>query len=647
MASSQIKKINIIFKQSESQKVLETLQNLSLVHLENESEQTPYNEKLASLEKDSANLLFAINFLTPYYVDPKGTLDKILDPKIAVSEKQAVEIANQTNWSKIVSQAQKLEQSISDLEARGEKLIAEQELLSPWENLSFVPMTKDLPKNFHLLFASAPNEIFDKLLKFSATKEIEIAKVNAIGTESYFSIIFKDKSLTELPEWQQVKFVELPELDDKIIYRLEAIKRELKINQSKIDDAKKEAETLAKNVANLKIISDLVDWQLQQAEKVATASTTEQTAILTGWVANSDLKTVNKRLHETTSAIAVIEQPIGKDDNVPVQLRNKGFRPFEAITGIYGSPLAGEPDPTPWLAPFFIIFFGLCLTDAGYGAVLAGLSFLALKLMKVGAEAKKLLKVLVYGGIATFVLGALAGGWFGIAIDTITIEPIRNILQQIRLIDPVADPITMLIISLILGVIQVLVGLVVNIWWKVKHGQISEALWGSGVWFYTLSMLMVWIMAKSEVLPPVTLIPSLYLLYLGLALVVISGMRQTKNLFLKPVIGILGLYNIVGYFSDVLSYSRLLALGLATGIIASVINLIAFLAADLVPYVGWVLTIGILIGGHIFNMAINVLGAYIHSGRLQFVEFFPKFMEGGGKTFEPFSKQSRFVRITK
>ena len=160
---------------------------------------------------------------------------------------------------------------------------------------------------------------------------------------------------------------------------------------------------------------------------------------------------------------------------------------------------------------------------------------------------------------------------------------------------------------------------------------------------------MLWILASVEMLPASTAQIFLYIILVATVGLVLTQGRDNKNPLLKIAMGILSLYGLVGYFSDVLSYSRLLALGLSTAIIASVVNLVAFLFMDMIPWapLGWVVAIVIMVGGHIFNMAINVLGAYIHSGRLQFVEFFPKFMEGGGRRFRPFARESKYVQVVK
>ena len=164
-------------------------------------------------------------------------------------------------------------------------------------------------------------------------------------------------------------------------------------------------------------------------------------------------------------------------------------------------------------------------------------------------------------------------------------------------------------------------------------------------WVFILSVIGLLIMVSAGVLPDFLATPFKYLMYVAVAGIILTQGREKKNPVLKFLLGVLGLYNLVGYLSDVLSYSRLLALGLATSIIGLAVNTIANMVNG-VPYVGIVLAIIVLIGGHAFNLGINALGAFIHSGRLQFVEFFTKFLEGGGKAFSPLRRESKFVRLT-
>jgi len=254
---------------------------------------------------------------------------------------------------------------------------------------------------------------------------------------------------------------------------------------------------------------------------------------------------------------------------------------------------------------------------------------------------------LIWGGISTFIFGALFGGWFG--IDLATLPPAaEKFFRTFQVLDSLAEPITVLLITMALGIFQIMVGIGIKGWWDIKQGKVVDAIMDQGTWLFFLGSAVLWILATAEFIFPASMAQTfLYLIYAALIAIVLTQGRAKKNIFLKLLGGIGSLYGLVGYFSDVLSYSRLLALGLSTAIIASVVNLVAFLFKDMMPWapLGWVVAIVILVGGHIFNLAINVLGAYIHSGRLQFVEYFPKFMEGGGRRFKPFVKESKYLRV--
>jgi len=256
---------------------------------------------------------------------------------------------------------------------------------------------------------------------------------------------------------------------------------------------------------------------------------------------------------------------------------------------------------------------------------------------------KKLLKVLFYGGIVTFFMGGLFGGYFGIVIDNLPASGIKNLLLAIRIIDPVAEPLKVLVFSLFLGVVHILFGLGVKAWWEIKRGNKKEAILGPLSWIYFIVSVLLWALTKNSA-NTFTIIAG-YNAVLSISYMIITQGRGAKNIVMKVLTGVLSLYGLVAYLSDILSYSRLLALGLSTGIIAMVVNLIALLAKDLIPYFGWVVMIFIFIGGHIFNLVISALGSFIHSGRLQYVEFFPKFLEESGQMFSPFKKDNKYTDV--
>lgn len=308
---------------------------------------------------------------------------------------------------------------------------------------------------------------------------------------------------------------------------------------------------------------------------------------------------------------------------------NSFIKPFETVTGVYGSPKPNELDPTPYLAPFFIVFFALCLTDAGYGLVIALTSLGAIKFLKIPREKQRLWRLLGYGGIATFIIGALFGGWFGIDVASLSPGPVKGFIEFFKIIDPVKDTLRFMVLAFVLGIIQLWFAQIVKSLLALRRKDRGTAY--SGVaWASLILTGMVWVIASALGQTLLTNI-ALSLIFLELVALLFTESRTTKNIFLKPLTGIIGIINgSIGIMSATLSYSRLMALGLSTGIIAFIFNTLAGIFRDLIPYVGWIVWFIIIVGGHVFNLAINTLGSFIHSARLQFVEFFPVFMEGGG-----------------
>jgi V/A-type H+-transporting ATPase subunit I len=292
------------------------------------------------------------------------------------------------------------------------------------------------------------------------------------------------------------------------------------------------------------------------------------------------------------------------------------------ITEQYSLPNSRGIDPNLIMAPFFVMFFGMMVSDAGYGIVLALSTAIALLVLKPQGGMGKMLGLLCLGGVSTFIWGAIFGGWFGVNLKPLWFNPLDNPLQ-------------MLIFCLILGVIQLYVGIGLQAYKNIREGKYLDALFDQGLWYIFLSGLMM------MALPPLAVIGKFMAIGGALGLVATQG-RTEKGIVKKLINGVLSLYNVTGFLGDVLSYSRLFALGLATGVIGTVVNAMSSMLGG--SFIGNILMVFFMIFGHTFNIAINVLGAYVHSSRLQYVEFFGKFFEGDGKPFVPFKTLSKYTR---
>lgn len=326
-----------------------------------------------------------------------------------------------------------------------------------------------------------------------------------------------------------------------------------------------------------------------------------------------------------------------KDEETPVLLLNGSFSmPFESITKLYALPASGSIDATPFFALSYAIFFGMMLGDAAYGIIMTLVTGLVLKKYKLEGMKYQLVKMFFYCGIATTFWGAMFGGWFGdfVAIVGKTFFNADVSIPPIWF-DPLAEPMKLLIFCFILGGIHLFVGMGLNAWLSIKDGRPWDAVFDVGFWYLLLigvTLLLV------GVIPEI----AKWMAILGAVGILLTGGRDKKGI--GKIIGGLGsLYGITGYLSDVLSYSRLLALGLASGVIASVVNTMGSFGGSGIKGI-LIMTFAFVVG-HTYNFAINGLGSFVHSCRLQYVEFFGKFYISGGEAFRPFNENTKYVYI--
>jgi len=645
MAVSKMTKIRVIGLKENKNVVLNFLQKkgvLEVLEVFNNNNKVDLKIKENNVSYDLVGVKFAISFLSKFSSEKISLRDKISDTKINIKEKDFSDFLNSYSYQNIVFRAQDIQTELNESTNQITEIEENISLLEPWKSLDS-PIIQET-KTSKFIFGIINENKYDALVqKLKKIKLSNIRTINKIDKNICVEIVVDktNKEIDIILEQSGLDIKDLPCSDLSPEETISKLNLEIKFWKEKKEKLEQEARELSKEIKNLKIIFDILSAKKNQEDVNEKISETQKTFILTGWIEDIFLKDISSEIKNISNNTNIENIEVKTEEDRPVVIRNNSFwRPFEAVTGIYGLPRHYEIDPTPILAPFFILFFAFSLSDAGYGIILALLSFVAIKVLKVPKPAHNLIRLLGYAGLITFIIGALFGGWFGIDINLLP-----PIIRNLQLINPVENPILVLIISLILGTIHVISGLIVAFYWKIKSNKIKEAILDHGTWIAFLVSICLYVSVVTGILSRNYFNLVLFFLFFSLITVVYSQGRNQKNPLMKIISGVGGLYGLIGYFSDVLSYSRLLALGLATGIIAMVINMIAGIASGLIPYIGPILAIIILIFGHIFNIAINVLGSFIHSGRLQFVEFFPKFMEGGGKKFLPFKRELKYVDI--
>jgi len=402
------------------------------------------------------------------------------------------------------------------------------------------------------------------------------------------------------------------------------------------------AHTTHTHLHQLRIAGEILQWEQNRFATLVEAKQTESTVVLEGWL-RSDKQIEIEEAVKVAGVVALLtEIELTADEVPPVEIANNSFiRPFEAVTRLYGMPGHTDLDPTLFLAGFFFLFFGLSLTDVGYGATLVVISGGLLMFAKLRDGVRSMLKLLFYIGIATMLVGMLFGGYFGIAPELLPAP-----LQALQQFDPIGNPLPVFYLALGLGVFQVMVGMLLKIYSEHRNGRLVDGIWEQGPWLLLFVVGIVYVLNMFEyaTVPTETLVR---VAYVGLGLMLVGAIRASDSV-LSGLMNIGGsLYGSVGYLSDILSYSRLLALGLATTALAFAVNLIAGIVYDTNPILGPVFAVIILLIGHTFTLAVNTLGAFIHSARLQFVEFFGKFVVGSGRSFAPLARSDNHVTVTK
>lgn len=407
------------------------------------------------------------------------------------------------------------------------------------------------------------------------------------------------------------------------------------------------ADLAEKQVLSIRTLSDYWTVLRDRYQALMSGTSTEQVVVLRGWIPESGVKRLTKALSPFGTSVELFLFNPSPDDTPPSLLVNAPWSlPFENLTKLYGAPKYGEIDPTPLLAPFFFVFFGMCLGDAGYGVITVGLfMWFMRKYGRMPSAFKGFFQLFVLSGISTIIVGALTGSWFGDLVDAFSfLSFLRPAKNAMLILNPMESPMDFLAISLALGVVQLFCGLLIAFYDALRKRNYMGAFADTGGWIVLLVGLLLWGGVASGFLSDGVALTAKILSFAGAGVLVATQGREKEGIFGKAVSGLLSLYGVTSYLGDVLSYSRLLALGLATSAVGVIINMLAGLAGDL-PYIGWAVALLLIVGGHVFSLAVNVLGAFVHSLRLQYVEFFSKFYSGGGTLFSPLTYKTAFVSI--
>ena len=656
MAIAKIQKILIISHLSQSQPLLKAIQKFGSVHISSGDEAAVFKadkqlkaepKRDRELEETFQKLEKVIGFLKAHRTGkPLATL---LAPRAVVDEAAFVKAVSSKENQDLLHKAEKLCNKIDSVDSERAKLESTLESLRPWasmpDDLSDFSSIETVETAIGIVPLKAWQAVSELLAKPESGSVVNI--ISKTKTSVYCVVItLKEKyaDVYKLLRANEFETVNFDAFEGSVAANIEQY-------QSQIDELKEQkqqflanAQEMAKSLLELEMMYDYYYNRRLATGTYSSSAATEKTRIIEGWVKTADLPRLREVAGEFDSASICLIEPEA-DEQVPVDIKNTGWaKPFEVVTRLYGVPQYFEVDPTVFLAPFFAIFFALCLTDAGYGLLMIAASIYLIKKMQTG---KGFMVMLLICSVLTIFAGAMTGGWFGStlldAAVKFNIGWLETFIVKTTWFNPLEDPMTFLAISIALGYLQIMTGLVVGFFSVLKNDGFFAAVCDKLSWLVMLNSFLVMAASKAGFISAGAGKVAVMLIYISAATILLLSHREGK-IGARLGMGSYNLFSAIFYLGDLLSYLRLMALGMATGGVAMAVNIIAGIIGD-VPIVGPVLAIIFLIGGHLFNVLQSLLGAFVHSMRLQFVEFFPKFMQGGGKPFEPFKEDYKYVYI--
>lgn len=650
MSILKMKRLKLMVLSSQKEELLKDLMLLRCVQI---SEPKPYLDdedsmklsgyKQANLSRYRAEYISvanAIKLLDKYASKKTRMLAPLPDVEVKrLLDEQTLEVDIGTA-ERIVG----LEDSIRGLTAEESRIRSEIETISPWVELE-LPLDFKGSETCHYLIASLPvsADINTALAALhDATEYAEIFSVSSDRVANYIVLIcLKPELDTAVAALRPFGFAAIS-LGDVRGTAKETI-NSAKSRLAEIADTKKKyVEEIAESAEyrpTLKLRADTLTTKIVRAEAEEKLLYTETVLCLEGWIPEENLQVLEERLSGYVCAWGTEDPKEEEYPEVPVKLKNSRLsRPLNMVTNMYSLPAYDGIDPNPLMAPFFVLFFGLMLADVGYGLLMIIMSLLVLKKKRPRGESLHLFELMFICGIATTVCGIFTGGFFSNLIPTVA-ETFFNIppdqlpewLQKFNnglLVNPLNDSIMILIGSMILGFIQIIFGMLINFVETTKKGHFRDALMDQGSWFLVFIGIAVGAVSGNW-----------WIAIAGLAALLLTQGRSNKTIAGKLFGGIAGLYDITGYFGDILSYSRIMALMLAGSVIGQVFNTLGAIPKNPLLFLIF------FIIGHTLNFGLNLLSCYVHDLRLQCLEFFGKFYKDGGRPFKPLSIETQYYNV--
>ena len=634
-----MKHLRLLGMESEREALLKTMQDLECVeisHIDGSEEALktglakPDDRALLNAQEESRAYRAALAALDRFAPEKKGMFRK----RQGVSRASFFDEENERQARAAAEAINADMRRLGEIESERTKNEALRASLTPW-------LAVDAPLDstdgvLSLLFGTVGATVTDDALRAlsdSLSGLLTWQQASSDKTLRYLLIAchksVKEQALSALRElgFSTVSFRGLCGTAEENDKKLEAALAALESERREIE---RRVERFGGNRETLLEASDRAAILLRREEAKSRLIETDKVFLLEGWLPADRCTALEKALEPFTCAVETREPAEDEYPQVPVQLRNnKLTRPLNMVTEMYSLPAYGTLDPNPLMAPFFILFYGIMMADMGYGLLMMIASVIISKKYRPKGTSGELFSLLGLCGLSTFIVGALTGGFFGdFLTQLVAIVSPGTVFALPKLFDPLDDLTMILIGSMALGVVQIITGMAISLIEKCKRKKFLDVFFEEITWWIVFLGIALAVLKKGTAV-----------LYLGCALVLLGPIVQGKGW--GKLTGVFGsIYNhVTGYFGDILSYTRLMALMLAGSVIAQVFNMLAAMPGNVIAF----LIISML--GNAMNFGLNLLGCYVHDLRLQCLEFFNKFYVDGGKPFRPMTLDTEYVDL--
>ena len=643
---SKMKKLSLVILKSDEDAILNDLLWLKTIEVSDPGDvsgdsivvRRDCSQEILSSENKISSLESAIKMLSPKRKDKKKALKpkRVEKKELFISPDESVEkaelIAEET-----LELRKKNEKSKEDIRKLNIYLTS----IAPWKDY-------DLPLGYSgdgsirceagILPLSTNMQALESSLDEASEGAYELTEVsrgNAICISVIFHKAYKNSVLNALGEVGFTKNL-FPVYAKTAKEEIRLTEEKIKELEESIESSEAKIEEYAAYCTSMETAADIERTKVVKLRQKEKLLETGHTILMTGWVPERNVPRLEKKLEKYT-CFCELADPVEGDD-VPTELYNGPFGDaYSMIVSMYGYPKYGSVDPSFITGIFFALMLGMIFSDAGYGLLFLIGAIIGLVKMKPEGGTKRILIIVATCGFSCIVCGVLFGGYFG-DLPTQIAQNIfhSHALDNLALVcNPVSEPMTFIVIALVVGVVHLLSGLAVQMVQFFKKGDWKAAVFDVGSWFFIYSGLAIAFLVNQ--------IAGFIVLGIGLLMLITMRGREKKNIFARIFNGIAGLYDMVNFATDVLSYSRIFALALSGAVIASVVNTLATMGGSSALTI--VMMIVIVPFGHILNIAVSAIGAFVHTLRLQFLEFYGKFFDEGGRGFDPAVPNLKYVSV--